>query len=68
MLKTYKQVQKRVYDDRKRRWVLFQRYISARARSQFMLMMSERGYTGRLRLEHKNNPPELIIEVRASSQ
>lgn len=62
------QIETRVYNERKRRWGLFQRYISARARAQFTWMMSERAFKGRLRLEHTRKPPELIIEVQPGQE
>ncbi|KAL7272733.1 Structural maintenance of chromosomes protein 6 [Rhizina undulata] len=61
-------IETRVYNERKRRWKLFQRFISARARAQFTWMMSERAFKGRLRLEHIMKPPELIIEVQPGQE
>jgi hypothetical protein len=55
-----------VLSERKKRWRLFQKFISARARAQFTYMMSERAFKGRLRLEHTERPPQLIIEVGIS--
>ncbi|KAI5776837.1 P-loop containing nucleoside triphosphate hydrolase protein [Geopyxis carbonaria] len=58
----------RVLTERRRRWAAFRRYISVRARSQFSYMMSERAFKGRLRLEHTQRPPELIIEVQPGGE
>jgi len=49
--------------ERRRRWELFQSFISIRARSQFSVLMAERAFKGRLRLEHNERPPQLMIEA-----
>lgn len=50
------------HDDRRARWKQFLQAISARARSQFLYLMSMRDFKGRLRLDHTQK--ELIIEVQ----
>ena len=54
--------------ERQRRWELFQNFISSRARAQFVHLMSERAFKGRLRLEHNERPPQLIIEAAPSGE
>ncbi|KAL8785930.1 MAG: hypothetical protein Q9213_003079 [Squamulea squamosa] len=47
---------------RKERWRLFQRAITARARVQFMWMLSERSFRGRLIANHKEKKLDLQVE------
>ncbi|KAL9595447.1 MAG: hypothetical protein Q9219_006438 [cf. Caloplaca sp. 3 TL-2023] len=47
---------------RKERWKLFQRAITARARVQFMWMLSERNFRGRLLANHKEKKLDLHVE------
>ena len=54
----------KVIETRRERWGLFQSHISARARAQFHYLMSERGFVGRLILQHQHRPPQLVIQVR----
>ncbi|KAI4204750.1 MAG: hypothetical protein LQ346_001574 [Caloplaca aetnensis] len=48
--------------NRKERWKAFQRAITARARVQFMWMLSERNFRGRLLANHKEKKLELHVE------
>ncbi|KAL8735651.1 MAG: hypothetical protein Q9166_000820 [cf. Caloplaca sp. 2 TL-2023] len=48
--------------NRKERWKLFQRAITARARVQFMWMLSERSFRGRLLANHKEKKLDLVVE------
>ncbi|KAL8953621.1 MAG: hypothetical protein Q9222_000547 [Ikaeria aurantiellina] len=48
--------------NRKERWKLFQRAITARARVQFMWMLSERSFRGRLLANHKEKKLDLHVE------
>ncbi|KAL8721353.1 MAG: hypothetical protein Q9225_001965 [Loekoesia sp. 1 TL-2023] len=48
--------------NRKERWKLFQRAITARARVQFMWMLSERNFRGRLLANHKEKKLDLHVE------
>ncbi|KAI4111346.1 MAG: hypothetical protein LQ339_000545 [Xanthoria mediterranea] len=48
--------------NRKGRWKLFQRAITARARVQFMWMLSERSFRGRLLANHKEKKLDLVVE------
>ncbi|KAL8705541.1 MAG: hypothetical protein Q9201_001358 [Fulgogasparrea decipioides] len=47
---------------RKERWKVFQRAITARARVQFMWMLSERNFRGRLLANHKEKKLDLNVE------
>ncbi|KAL8874123.1 MAG: hypothetical protein Q9174_000493 [Haloplaca sp. 1 TL-2023] len=47
---------------RKERWKVFQRAITARARVQFMWMLSERSFRGRLLANHKEKKLDLNVE------
>lgn len=53
---------KRTYKDRLDRWRKFQRYISARARTNFTYLLSERGFRGKLLLDHKDHLLEVKVE------
>ncbi|KAJ1325605.1 structural maintenance of chromosomes protein 6 [Microdochium nivale] len=48
--------------DRLDRWRTFQRLISAQARVNFQYLLSERGFRGRLLLDHKHKKLELQVE------
>ncbi|KAI5793908.1 P-loop containing nucleoside triphosphate hydrolase protein [Peziza echinospora] len=56
------------YNDRIYRWKKFRHYISARARAQFMWLMSTRSYRGRLRIDYeaKTLSPEVQTNQRDS--
>ncbi|KAF8476988.1 P-loop containing nucleoside triphosphate hydrolase protein [Kalaharituber pfeilii] len=54
------------YKERTFRWRKFRKYISVKARGQFMWLMSQRGYRGRLYLDHQSR--ELKLEVQPSQQ
>ena len=47
---------------RKARWEQFRRYISTAARSKFTVMLSERGFRGKLILDHKHKRLDLRVE------
>ena len=49
--------------NRKGRWKLFQRAITARARVQFMWMLSERSFRGRLLANHKEKKLDLVVSI-----
>jgi chromosome segregation ATPase len=53
---------KSTYLDRLDMWRKFQRYISARSRMNFTYLLSERGFRGKLKLDHKNFLLDLNIE------
>lgn len=55
-------VLRNTYKDRLKRWRKFQRYISARSRIQFTYLLSERGFRGRLILDHRNKLLDLKVE------
>lgn len=44
------------------RWRSFQRYISSTSRSNFMYLLSERDYRGKLILDHRNHTLEVQVE------
>ncbi|KAI4165063.1 MAG: hypothetical protein LQ342_001340 [Letrouitia transgressa] len=48
--------------NRKDRWKFFQKAITARARVQFMWMLSERSFRGRLLANHKEKKLDLSVE------
>ncbi|KAI4091810.1 MAG: hypothetical protein LQ344_003914 [Seirophora lacunosa] len=52
--------------NRKERWKSFQRAITARARVQFMWMLSERNFRGRLLANHKEKKLDLQVEPDAT--
>ncbi len=51
--------------NRKDRWKLFQKKITARARIQFGFLLTERNYRGRLKADHQGKT--LDLSVRHSS-
>lgn len=53
---------KRSYLQRLEMWRSFQRHISARARINFTFLLTERGFRGRLKLDHKGKMLDLSIE------
>lgn len=66
--KAYEQVKKEnkglknTLQQRLERWRLFQRYISSNSRSNFMYLLSERDFRGKLILDHKNHTLEVQVE------
>lgn len=44
------------------KWRLFQRYISANSRTNFIYLLSERGYRGKLLLDHENKRLRVMVE------
>lgn len=66
--KAYEQVRKEnralkaTLRQRLERWRLFQRYISSNSRSNFMYLLSERDFRGKLILDHKNHTLEVQVE------
>ncbi|KAH7029372.1 P-loop containing nucleoside triphosphate hydrolase protein [Microdochium trichocladiopsis] len=53
---------KQALTDRLDRWRTFQRLISAQARVNFQYLLSERGFRGRLLLDHQHKKLELQVE------
>ncbi|RBR17624.1 uncharacterized protein FIESC28_06448 [Fusarium coffeatum] len=53
---------KRSIEDRLGMWRMFQRQISARVRIQFNYLLSERGFRGKIDLDHKNHKVNIQIE------
>ncbi|KAK2770859.1 DNA repair protein [Colletotrichum kahawae] len=49
-------------EDRLNRWRLFQRHISARARICFQYLLSERGFRGKLAIDHPQKRLSLFVE------
>ncbi|EFQ31820.1 RecF/RecN/SMC N terminal domain-containing protein [Colletotrichum graminicola] len=49
-------------EDRLNRWRLFQRHISARARICFQYLLSERGFRGKLAIDHPQKRLQLFVE------
>lgn len=47
---------------RMERWRKFQRFISARARASFLYLLSERGFRGQLKIDHRNKKLDLKVE------
>ncbi|ROV89343.1 hypothetical protein VMCG_09646 [Cytospora schulzeri] len=48
--------------ERLKRWRLFQRYISSCSRANFMYLLSERDFRGRLILDHENHTLDVQVE------
>lgn len=53
---------KKSLNDRLDRWRTYQRYTSARSRIHFTYLLSERGFRGKLLLDHKNRLLEIQVE------
>ncbi|MCJ1356930.1 MAG: Structural maintenance of chromosomes protein 6 [Icmadophila ericetorum] len=56
------QLLKSTLDSRRRRWRLFQKKITARARLQFTWLLSERGFRGKLILDNKRHLLDLDVQ------
>lgn len=54
--------------DRLKRWRLFQRYISSCSRSNFMYLLSERDFRGRLILDHEQHTLDVQVEPDKTSK
>lgn len=52
----------RMYMHRRFRWDKFQKFISIRARHQFIWLMAERAFKGRLKLDHQKKELKLMIQ------
>ncbi|KAL8649422.1 MAG: hypothetical protein Q9210_004404 [Variospora velana] len=65
-VETLAQLLKSTLVNRKDRWKSFQRAITARARVQFMWMLSERNFRGRLLANHKEKKLDLQVEPDAT--
>ena len=64
-VKDLKELSERLKDtlfERKRRWKQFRRFISTAARSKFTVLLSERGFRGKLILDHKHKRLDLSVE------
>jgi len=44
------------------KWRIFQRYISANSRTNFIYLLSERGFRGKLLLDHENKKLQVQVE------
>jgi len=44
------------------KWRKFQRYISSQSRANFIYLLSERGFRGKLLLDHKRKALDLVVE------
>ncbi|KFY29597.1 hypothetical protein V494_08642 [Pseudogymnoascus sp. VKM F-4513 (FW-928)] len=53
---------KRSYDLRLEKWRQFQKHVSASARMQFTYLLSERGFRGKLTVDHKNKVLTIRVE------
>lgn len=56
------QLLKKSLEERLMKWRKFQRYISSSSRANFMYLLSEREYRGRLILDHENHTLEVQVE------
>ncbi|OAL30964.1 hypothetical protein AYO22_01259 [Fonsecaea multimorphosa] len=48
--------------ERRRRWVLFRGHITARSRAGFIHKLSERGFRGRLHIDHRKKEMDIAVE------
>jgi chromosome segregation ATPase len=53
---------KKSHDDRLKKWRQFQSQISARSRIQFTYLLSERGFRGKLLLDHRRHLLDIQVE------
>lgn len=53
---------KRAHERRLARWRLFQRFISSSSRANFMFLLAERQYRGKLILDHKHHTLDVQVE------
>lgn len=61
-LQTLYNLLKRTYAERLDKWRKFQRYISARSRTNFTYLLSERGFRGRIFFDHEHKLLDLQVE------
>ncbi|OQV03429.1 RecF/RecN/SMC domain-containing protein [Cladophialophora immunda] len=52
----------RTLAERRRRWVLFRGHITARSRAGFIHKLSERGFRGRLHIDHRKKEMDIAVE------
>lgn len=52
--------------ERRRRWGLFRSHIAARAKAQFVYLLSERGFRGKLKTDHKQKLLEIKVRLNQS--
>eukprot|EP00794_Sanderia_malayensis_P000055 gene55-651_t len=65
-LKSFKRFNKRldkVLERRAKRFVQFQRYIVSRARMYFTMLLSQRGYSGKLKIDHDEETLSIMVNV-----
>lgn len=53
---------KETFENRQQRWRKFQQLISARSRIMFVYLLSERGFRGKLMIDHKSQLLDLNVE------
>ena len=52
----------RTLTDRRHRWEQFKMYITCRARADFIIKLSERGFRGKLQIDHKKRAMDIAVE------
>lgn len=52
---------------RRERWRMFQKFITARAKTQFTYLVSERGYKGRLISNHKERKLDIQVDPKGDA-
>lgn len=60
--KDFLSIMKQSLANRKTRWRQFRKYISARARYNFMILLSERAFRGKLAIDHDKHLLNLLIQ------
>jgi chromosome segregation ATPase len=62
LVKTANKGFKELLNNRLEKWRMFQRYISSNSRANFMFLLSERDFRGRLILDHEAHTLEVQVE------
>lgn len=57
------QVLKRAYFNRNKRWIGFRRWITARAKFTFSMLLNERNFKGNLQTDHKNKAMDIQVRT-----
>ena len=59
---------RQMLDERVNLYATYRKYIALRANMHFQMMLSQRGFTGRMKLKHKDEELHLMVNVDQASQ
>ncbi|CAB4028952.1 Hypothetical predicted protein, partial [Paramuricea clavata] len=58
----------KMLDERIQLYAQYRKYIAVRANIHFQMMLSQRGFTGKMKLKHKEEELHLLVDVDQASQ